>query len=134
MQGSSDRNAPLLGKRILVVEDRYLQADEIGRMVASGGGEVLGPAATVADAAMLADGHRIDAALLDVDLRGEHVFSLADRLAEAGIPYVFATGFERTVVPDAHANARFLRKPLSAEMLFAALSEAIEDGGTREGD
>lgn len=125
MQDLPDLDDALLGKRILVVEDRYLLADEIRRYLAEAGAEVLGPAATHDDAVSIFRTQRVDAALLDIDLRGEHIFAFADKLAEAGIPYVFATGFDSSVLPEAHANARFLRKPLSARAVVTALTQAL---------
>ena len=59
------------------------------------GAKVLGPVATADDAIDLIEDHLhdLDGAVLDVNLGpGKTAYPIADRLAEIGIPYVFATG------------------------------------------
>ena len=81
----------LRGTRILVVEDEYLLADDLNNALADAGAHVLGPAASVEDAtALIGNEATIDAAILDVNLRGDMVFPLADALRERGIPFAFA--------------------------------------------
>lgn len=75
---------------ILIVEDEALLAVDLSLTLEDEGATVAGPCLTL-DAAMRADG-RIDAAVLDVDLRGERVFPVADRLRSEGKPFIFHTG------------------------------------------
>ena len=75
---------------ILVVEDEALLAVDLSLTLEDEGARIAGPCLTVEDA-LRHDGP-IDAAVLDVDLRGELVFPVADRLAETGKPFVFHTG------------------------------------------
>ena len=134
MQQPSDRSGPLLGKRILVAEDRYLLADDMCRMIAACAGEAVGPAATLPQALELARTERVDAALLDVDLRGEQVFAVADMLKARGVPFMFVTGFERSVLPKAHRQVPYAPKPLSAEALGRELAGLlVARGETKAG-
>jgi CheY-like chemotaxis protein len=69
------------GLRLLLVEDEYLLALYLSEMLEDLGAQVLGPVASVADALELIDkAPEIDAAILDVNLAGEAVFPVADRL------------------------------------------------------
>ena len=52
---------------------------------------------------MIADAE-LDGALLDINLRNEKVFSLADALADRGVPIVFVTGEIWPVIPERHAG------------------------------
>jgi CheY-like chemotaxis protein len=62
----------LAGRRILVVEDEYFLADDIHHALAQLGAEVVGPVPTLRGALeVLADESRIDAAVLDINLRNE---------------------------------------------------------------
>jgi len=68
------------GLLVLVVEDEFLVALNLERVLTRQGWRVLGPAATVAHALhLLEQGETPDAAVLEVNLRGEHVAGLRAR-------------------------------------------------------
>jgi hypothetical protein len=68
----------LEGRRILVAEDEYLIAFDVRDALVHAGAEVLGPVPSVDDAAALLERETdIDAAVLDVNLRGDMVFAVA---------------------------------------------------------
>lgn len=121
----------LSGCRILVVEDEYMIADDITQALVAAGAEVLGPVASAADAAeLIAGGGRIDAAILDINLRDGAVFPAADTLAERDIPFAFATGYEQWSLPERFQGRPVVEKPFSASNI-AALVEPLA-GGRRE--
>lgn len=121
----------LSGCRILVVEDEYMIADDITQALVAAGAEVLGPVASAADAAeLIAGGGRIDAAILDINLRDGAVFPAADTLAERNIPFAFATGYEQWSLPERFRGRPVVEKPFSASNI-AALVEPLA-GGRRE--
>ena len=76
----------LEGRRVLIVEDRYVLASEIAELVRDMGAEVLGPAASVSAAEALVRELRANIALLDVNLGGEMIFPLAEQLAKQQTP------------------------------------------------
>lgn len=121
----------LSGCRILVVEDEYMIADDITQALVAAGAEVLGPVASTADAAeLIAGGGRIDAAILDINLRDGAVFPAADTLAERDIPFAFATGYEQWSLPERFQGRPVVEKPFSASNI-AALVEPLA-GARRE--
>ncbi|QFT76820.1 response regulator [Erythrobacter sp. THAF29] len=79
---------------VLIVEDESLVGMEIEFAVTDLGAKSLGPAVSIDEAMRLIaqEGNGIDAAVLDVDLNGEEVFPVANRLKELGIPFLFHTG------------------------------------------
>ncbi len=110
--------------RVLVVEDEYFIADEISRALESDGAKVLGPIATLKDAlAFVADDNKIDAAILDVNLQGQMVFPLADDLQSRGVPFVFATGYDLSIMPSRYRSVPHFEKPFSFEKLINALPD-----------
>src|SRR5262245_52973145 len=116
--------ARLRGRRVLVVEDRYLIAEEVARMVREMGGEVLGPAANLHDALALMDGETsIDLALLDVNLAHGDVYPAATELTRRQIPFIFATGYERWVIPSEFKDAAQTEKPLSVRSQTEAMEQ-----------
>lgn len=116
----------LEGRRILVVEDEYFLADDVRDALTEAGAEVLGPVPSVEEAsALIAREERIDAAVLDVNLRGELVFPVADALRERGVPFAFATGYDRWAIPDRFADALRVEKPLQARCIADALGPLL---------
>ena len=123
----------LTGKRVLVVEDEILVSMLVEDELRHAGATVLGPAACVADAMRLveaaaADGG-ISAAVLDINLDGKHVASVADRLAALGVPFLFATGYGETCDTRGHETAPVVSKPFAPERLVAAV-EALASAAT----
>lgn len=113
------------GKRVLIVEDRYLLADDLRRLLEDAGVTVLGPVSTVDAAIPVIEAKAIDCALLDIDLKGELGFSVADALASKGVPYIFVTGFEPSSLPARYASAPFLSKPVGASRLNQLLGQTL---------
>ena len=62
------------GKRILVVEDEYLIADDLRTQLTAHGATVVGPVASVNEALALIESRAIDAAILDINLDAETTF------------------------------------------------------------
>lgn len=114
-------------KLVLIVEDEALVAMEMEDRVRDLGYDVLGPAATVARAHELLDQRTPDAALLDVNLRGEMATPVARRLTEAGIPFGLVTGYARLTLGDPHLFAApRLAKPVSESGLAKLLQILLE--------
>lgn len=112
----------LRGCRVLIVEDEYLIADDLRNALTGAGAEVLGPIGSVEGATdFIAGEPRIDAAILDVNLRGEMVFPVADALRERGVPFAFATGYDQWALPDRFADAPRYEKPFNVERITAVL-------------
>lgn len=124
----SNAAAPALEhRRVLVVEDEYFLADDIANALKQLGAEVVGPVATREDAIAELSG-AIDAAVLDVNLRGETVFTIADALRARGVPFVFGTGYEAAALPDAYRDIPRWQKPFEASELVRALPQLIRTG------
>lgn len=123
---------PLSGVRVLVVEDQYLLADDLVQALAREGASVLGPVATVEHARALL-GEPMDAAVLDIDLRGEAVFPVADALAERNASFVFVSGFERCDLPARFADRPHLQKPVQGRNVVRALARALENARPLDG-
>lgn len=103
----------LAGKRILIVEDDHLIAWMLADHFRSAEASILGPYATLDAAECHAFG--ADLAVLDVNLRGEPVFPLADKLKRARIPFVFYSGCDLAEIPARFADVARLGKPCSPD-------------------
>jgi two-component system, response regulator PdtaR len=117
---------PSRGPLVLVVEDEFLIAMDLERLLERHGFRVLGPAAMVAAALRLLDGEAPDVALLDVNLRGEMVTPVAEALRARGVPFVLASAYEGAqLTAEVLAGAPSVGKPATARRLLAALARAV---------
>ena len=90
-------------------------------MLADFGCSVVGPVPSLSEAMSLAKEAAIDAAVLDVNLGGDPIFPVADALKARGVPFVFASGYGRGGLSDAHRDAPVLQKPFRQADLERAL-------------
>ena len=120
----------LEGRKILIVEDEAPIALSLAAGVAHAGGIAIGPAATVAGAFALMADHTLDGALLDIRLRGETSFSLADVLAVLGIPFVFVSGLSSALMPYPHRDRPLFDKPYEMQDVIATLARLLRPAAT----
>ncbi len=115
------RTSQISEKRVLVVEDEYLVAMDMSAYLEAAGAHVVGPASNV-NAALEAVAHaELDGAVLDVNLRGEMAYPVADALTARGIPFVFTTGYDAHAVPARFARVKRCEKPTTPEAISKAL-------------
>jgi PAS domain S-box-containing protein len=132
--GSSPRAAAgqrsLQGRRILVIEDEPLVSMELEGELAAAGCAVIGPAATLEHAKTLVEEGKYDAALVDVNLKGQPVDELAALLTEKNRPFAFVTGYGRDALPEAFRGAAVLAKPFGADQLLATTEGLLHQPGS----
>lgn len=114
----------LFGLQILLVEDELLVSTMLEDMLAEFGCIVVASVPTVADAlAAIRAANNIDAAILDVNLKGEKVFPVADLLGNQGVPVVFSTGFGPADLAERYPGTHLLHKPYGPEPLAKLLTD-----------
>ncbi len=111
----------LRGRRVLVVEDQYCIAGDVAEALIARGAEVIGPVPTVDKALDMVETNRLDGAILDIDLRGEIGYAVADALASRAIPFVFATGCDQRTVPARFRQVPFCEKPFDSDQVVRTL-------------
>lgn len=106
------------GRRVLVVEDEYILAEDLREELERAGAVILGPVPTVAEALeLLRIGPAPDVAVLDINLQGEMAWPVADRLRDMDVPFIFATGYEAEAIPRAYADVPRAEKPVAVRGL-----------------
>jgi DNA-binding response OmpR family regulator len=115
--------SPLVGYRLLVVEDDYFVAEDLCATLRDNGAVVLGPAPSISSARSLAGALRPDCVLLDINLDGEHAFELARELQGRGMRTVFTTGYDASFVPLGLRDTVCLQKPIDANALVRSIRE-----------
>jgi CheY-like chemotaxis protein len=113
------------GLRILLVEDEAMVAMIIEDTLNDLGCEILGPMSSIERALAAAQTtERIDGAFLDVNLRGELVYPVAEALEARGVPFAFVTGYGEQGIAERFRSAPVLTKPF--------LPETVEQLVTRD--
>jgi FixJ family two-component response regulator len=122
MNFSSEMNASdLYGLCVLIVDDSSDVATGVKMLLESCGADVLGPAATSAEAEHMISERTPNVAIVDITLRGgEQSNSLIERLCDKGIRVVVATGDADVSLPLGRAAA-ILHKPMKEDALLASL-------------
>lgn len=115
-------NKLLSDRRILVVEDEMLILMMIESMLADLGCDSVTSAATVDKALALIETQVFDAAMLDVNLKGDNSRPVADALAARGVPFFFSTGNGGHHSMDGYEDRAILRKPFIFEHLAAVFT------------
>ena len=113
----------LRGIRVLVVEDDWLLALELRRLLASQGCTVIGPARIAAQALALIANERPNAPILDVNLDGQSAGPVAVALAA---PVVVVSGYNRLRLREpALLRAPYLNKPVDHRALVSMLARLV---------
>jgi CheY-like chemotaxis protein len=120
-----NRAAVTQPRSVLIVEDESLIAMMLEDFLDSLGHSLAGTCDTVPDALTRVEQGGFDVAILDVNLNGQRVWPVADRLAAKGIPYILATGGHIDPPPPEHASAPVLTKPFTLDAIEPALDAAL---------
>lgn len=114
---NADTNAPC----ILLAEDEMLVAMMLEDRLTASGYRVV-KASRLARCMELAESAPLDLAILDINLAGEVSFPAAEVLRRRGIPFVFSSGYDDNILPEAWRSEKILQKPYDTRQLTAALS------------
>src|SRR5215813_9941543 len=115
----------ILGRKVLIVEDDFLEAEDMRDAVESIGGVVIGPALSVDTALGLLEEGPPDVALLDVLVFRMSSVSIAERLLQLHVPFVVVTAYPRERLPPPLDSGPYVRKPYWRKQLTDALGRAI---------
>jgi DNA-binding NarL/FixJ family response regulator len=106
---------------VLIVEDEWFVAEEHRTVLEEAGYHVVGPAPSVLRAATLIETELIQAAVLDFGLQGETSAALVPMLQSRKIPFVFASGYAPSDLPEQMRTHRILSKPVAPAVLIKAV-------------
>ena len=110
---------------ILIVEDEPLISMMLEDVLDALGHKVVGVCDNVPEALTRIEEGGFDLAILDVNLKGDHVWPVADRLNALGIRLIIATGGHLDEPPSAHLDAPTLAKPYALDAVPRIISQAM---------
>jgi DNA-binding NtrC family response regulator len=123
-RSAGDHDRGLHGRRVLIVEDEILIAQDLADYFAQLGAVIVGPASTLEDGFRLSA--EAEAAVLDLNLRGEMSFALAEDLLARNVPFVFFTAYAAVAVPPHLRGVERYLKPASYTRVHRSLARRLE--------
>lgn len=115
------------GERVLLVEDSLIIALDAEDVLDRLGAELVTTASTVAGALEAVRESQPTLAMLDINLGDGTSYAVADRLAELGVPFLFASGYgEQAQLPENHRARAVLQKPYTLENVARALEPLVQ--------
>jgi PAS domain S-box-containing protein len=124
--GAASRGLP--SQRIMIVEDEALVAMILEDQLEELGISIVAICASVPEAMKAIEKSAPEAAILDVNLGGQLVYPVADRLIDQGIPFVFVTGYGRESVDQRYSFVKVLEKPVERQALEGLFSISRRSG------
>lgn len=112
------------GRRVLLVEDEVIVGMMMREVLTEIGFQVIGPFGKVSEANEVVSHERLGAAVLDVNLKGEMIYGLAEKLIGQGVPLVFVTGYAPEAIDARFANVPVVQKPIDSAVLRRVLNAA----------
>ena len=110
---------------ILVVEDEPLIAMMLEDFLESLGHRVHATCESVSEAVRAVESGGFQLAILDVNLKGEHVWPVAARLREKDVPFVLATGGHVAPPPAEFNSVPVIEKPYTIDRVNPAIDAAF---------
>jgi CheY-like chemotaxis protein len=124
--GSAAESRPLLGLRVLLLEDHLIVALEAEDLLRALGAASIITVSSISGAAQSCDSNIFDFAVLDINLGFENSLSFADRLRAARVPFVFASGYgDQSISGESRIAELIVSKPYDRESLSSAVALAL---------
>jgi CheY-like chemotaxis protein len=93
--------------------------EELGYKIAAEAGEI-------AEAIRLVQSTDFDLAILDVNVNGKVISPVADLIKARNRPFIFATGYGSSGLPEEYRDRPSLQKPFQIETLARAIDDALK--------
>jgi PAS domain S-box-containing protein len=130
--GSIDMNSEpgLAGQCILVLEDDYYVASDVASTLRGAGADVVGPFPLSGPAIEAVRQGGLTGAVVDINLGSGPSFETAHALGQAGVPFIFLTGYDQRAIPDEFDGIPRLEKPVEPRRIVRALDSLIGASAT----
>ena len=115
---------PLSGS-VFLVEDEVMIRMMVADMLEELGYKVAAEAGDIEEALRLAQSTEFDLAILDVNVNGKVISPVADLIKAKGRPFIFATGYGSSGLPQQYRDRPALQKPFQVEALGKTIESAL---------
>ena len=115
------------GSSVFLVEDEVMIRMMVADMLEELGYRVTAQAGEIGEAIELAQTADFDLAILDVNVNGKAISPVADLIAARGRPFIFATGYGSSGLPEEYRDRPALQKPFQLETLAQTIVSTLKD-------
>ena len=113
------------GGSVFLVEDEVMIRMMVADMLEELGYSVAAEAGEIGEAMKLAQSADFDLAILDVNVNGKMISPVADLIRARQRPFIFATGYGSSGLPEEYRDRPALQKPFQIETLAKAIASAL---------
>jgi CheY-like chemotaxis protein len=115
------------GGSVFLVEDEVMIRMMVADMLEELGYRVAAEAGEIAEALKLAQSTDYDFAILDVNVNGKVISPVADLIKARNRPFIFATGYGSSGLPEEYRDRPALQKPFQLETLARMIDSTLKD-------
>jgi CheY-like chemotaxis protein len=112
---------------VFLVEDEVLIRMMLTDMLEELGHSVAAETGDIGEAVLLAQSTEFDLAIIDVNLNGQVSTPVANAIRARNRPFIFATGYGLSALPEGFRDRPALRKPFPPEKLAEMIKRALEE-------
>lgn len=116
-----------VGGTVFLVEDEVMIRMMVADMLEELGYRVTAEAGDIGEAMELAQTADFDFAILDVNVNGKAISPVAELIAARKRPFIFATGYGSSGLPEEYRNRPALQKPFQLETLAQMIAATLKD-------
>jgi CheY-like chemotaxis protein len=112
---------------VFLVEDEVMIRMMVADMLEELGYTVAAEAGEISEAIRLAQSTYYDLAILDVNVNGKVISPVADLIKARNRPFIFATGYGSSGLPEEYRDRPSLQKPFQLETLGKVIDTALRN-------
>jgi CheY-like chemotaxis protein len=113
------------GSSVFLVEDEVMIRMMVADMLQELGYSVAAEAGEINEAIRLAQSTDFDLAILDVNVNGKVISPVADLIRARNLPFIFATGYGSSGLPEEYRDRPALQKPFQIETLARVIDNTL---------
>ena len=114
------------GGSVFLVEDEVMIRMMVADMLEELGYRVAAECGDIAEAIKLAQHAEFDIAILDVNVNGKVISPVAELIRVRNRPFIFATGYGSSGLPEEYRDRPALQKPFQLETLSKMIDSALQ--------
>ena len=116
-----------LGGSVFLVEDEVMIRMMVADMLEELGYRVAAEAGEISEALRLAETTEFDFAILDVNVNGKVISPVADLIRARNRPFIFATDYGSSGLPEEYRDRPALQKPFQLETLARMIDSTLKN-------
>src|SRR5947207_14578282 len=126
-QGFHQMSTRPSGCSVFRVEDEGMIRMMVADMLEELGYSVAAEAGEISEAVKLAQSTEFDLAILDVNVNGKVITPVAELIKARNRPFIFATGYGSSGLPEEYRDRPALQKPFQLETLAQMIDSTLKD-------